>query len=400
MDVEKFKTTSLPTELFRDIVSHLHMDDPDGKKGLLALALTCSTLREESQRRIFREMRTDGALIFSSVVRDVISTHIRFLQTVYGNPRRLGPYVRSYTQVGLACPVNAYPHNFQYRNARISLWEWTAKTLPTLINLKSLIFSPVDTSEDPTRSLLHGLAGCFQLEALVWTCGWKDEVDITDFLASQYRLRHLDVGDILSGWLGGLDDTICHSLTSITTSDLLAFAGFAINRNITALQLLPTFIYSATVNLSYFSIDQAAALERLRYLSASGDIYPDFRGATDEIPLNLVLLEVTVSARSIQDHIFRPGSLPELLLLSLLIRGSLQESEKLHIARIAFETFPKLENIMLCGIESNTTWRYSRPNISSSDVDETITLQEIHASEEVVNIRRHRGLVWWKVYDV
>lgn len=82
------------------------MDDPHGKKALLSLALTCSTLREESQRWIFREMRRGGALIFSSVVRDVIFVHIRFLQTVYGNPRRLGPYVRSYTQVELACPVN------------------------------------------------------------------------------------------------------------------------------------------------------------------------------------------------------------------------------------------------------------------------------------------------------
>lgn len=108
------------------------------------------------------------------------------------------------------------------------------------------------------------------------------------------------MGDILRGWLFGLDDIICHSLRSITTSNLVAFVIFAINRNITALQLLPTFIYSATVNPGSFGIDQAAALERLRYLSASDDIYSSFRGATDEIRLNLVLLEVTVSVRSIQ----------------------------------------------------------------------------------------------------
>lgn len=89
-----------PNEIYSEILQHLHR--PRDRPALLSLALVNQTLRHESQKILFsifegvegHEWRGDEPPIL---------THTLFLQAIIDDPKRLGPYVLTYTQDGVAC---------------------------------------------------------------------------------------------------------------------------------------------------------------------------------------------------------------------------------------------------------------------------------------------------------
>jgi hypothetical protein len=94
-------TLQFPVELFRVVAENLQR--PNEKETLRSLALVNTVWRHESQRILFRSLRdnwhkdrTREAHVAGMLM------HTRFLETILDHPNRLGAYVQSYSQDGLA----------------------------------------------------------------------------------------------------------------------------------------------------------------------------------------------------------------------------------------------------------------------------------------------------------
>lgn len=143
-----------PPELYRDVISALNFYLPEERWTILRIACTPRFLRDESQRFIFYHNEAIDHIAHDK--RDALIRHSQFVQAIFNHPRRLGPFVRTFVQVELACEpgVSAPPvipiknhsetvkvmlHNLRYRRLRVRLWELTGKVLPSFVNLESLV---------------------------------------------------------------------------------------------------------------------------------------------------------------------------------------------------------------------------------------------------------------------
>jgi hypothetical protein len=94
---------SLPEDLYRDILKHLHYYD-DGST-LLSSAQCSRLLRDESQRIVFRTAFLELWDVVDSVDSMALMRHEGFLEAIVKSPERLGPLVCSYSQYRVSCDI-------------------------------------------------------------------------------------------------------------------------------------------------------------------------------------------------------------------------------------------------------------------------------------------------------
>lgn len=99
MDLET-SSARFPNEIYSEILQYLHSHR--NRPVLLSLALVNRTLRHESQKILFSIMDR-GRSHEQRGDEHIIMTHTLFLQAIINDPKRLGPYVLTYTQDGMAC---------------------------------------------------------------------------------------------------------------------------------------------------------------------------------------------------------------------------------------------------------------------------------------------------------
>ncbi|KAF5321336.1 hypothetical protein D9619_000012 [Psilocybe cf. subviscida] len=253
----------LPPELYREIATNLRA--PTHRSELLSLSLVSKFWSNESQRILFRRFCHLGHTDTDEESERDRKVHIQFLRTILEHPQRLGRYVESYAQCGLACDRQSVS-DARYSEAdwkmEIYLWDLTKKALPAMVNLKHLVFDPALWRASASNSLLTGCS--FQLEMISWGCD-KDVLDLcSSFLPSQHNLLHLDIGRCPGGTtLLELPLYACPKLSSVLCN-FQSMCHVTESRSIKALKMSKNhFGQNALQPL----LRHSPALDRVQYLS-------------------------------------------------------------------------------------------------------------------------------------
>ncbi|KAF5322874.1 hypothetical protein D9619_000041 [Psilocybe cf. subviscida] len=379
-------TSLIPQELYREIASALY--HPDNRSTLVSLALVSTAWRHESQRILFKSPGDDWFQTREMQEHMRRREHVRFLEAILEQPDRLGAYVHSYDQLGLAFDPEVGKTIRDPMSSHIDgmhLWRVTCRALPLFVNLKRLAFIP--SSITPGLVVIRLCRS--QLTRLLMFQNPAGDKQWT-FLRGQRALLHFNSDSDLCN----LPLDACPELQSIilwTSKNMdLFLQSIAQRKNIVAFRLQgPNVVDHSAVSAQY----RGTRFDHIRYLYLSHH-YP-FMHAFSNIVL-LALHQWTISTiKSLCD-------LDELRTLALRHFDSnpnitKDKGTRETVARESRTRCRKLTHIVYILSDYGVHYHYTRftlsPRQSASGEQEVLNIQFEDVSEY------NPDALWWNVYD-